>query len=264
MVHKTDDQYRYVKTTVFADPLCVKVSPNLFCGTFTEDDNAGVTTFNGGGAWENKMWETDGICCFAGKVYAHDGGRRTVQVLNSHDFSLDLLPLSPTVQVLDVWYDDPGNNAWPVAHIKVETDNFEQGMILVCQCFYGLPEYVDTVFTSDFSLDYTIDVGYWENEIYCICSNPYGESRGKKVRISDPTSVIPRLKDGLRLEVSGNVVSIENEGGMAVKVFSVDGRLVDSRPSCKAARLILPKGYYVFNVSDLKTGENVIKKIIVK
>ena len=72
------------------------------------------------------------------------------------------------------------------------------------------------------------------------------------------------MKDGLRLEVSGNVVSIENEGGMAVKVFSVDGRLVDSRPSCKAARLILPKGYYVFNVSDLKTGENVIKKIIVK
>lgn len=260
---KLDDQFRYVKTTVSADPLRVKVSPDLFCGTFTEDANAGVTTFKGGLAWEKKLWETDGICCFTGKVYAHDGDQRTVQVLNSHDFSLDLLPLSPTIQVIDAW-PDPEDSAWPVAHIKIETDNFERGTMLVCQNTFGIPEYVDTVFTSDFCLEYTIYMGCWGDDIYCICSNPYGESRGKKVRISKPSSVISRLKDSLHFDVKGNVVSIENEDDMAIKVFSVDGKLVDSRSSCKTVQLFLPKGYYVFNVHNLKTRENVVKKLIVK
>lgn len=202
-------------------------------------------------------------CCFLCDVYSTQNGRKIKRTFTTQNFVFDVLPECPVIQILDWWNEyDSSVDFWiPVSSMKINTSNFEWGMIYVIQP--GGICYSDTVFLDDFNLEYKIDVWDDDNLIYCWIGNSYGQYRSCNVK-ARPTDVPLSFRNECKVSLIGRTIHVDSDRAVNVSLYSIDGRVIDGCRNMTQYTVCVDEGLYVLDIFDSETKKRQIKKIYVR
>lgn len=239
------------------------VHPGIF-GCYFEKQAVTGEMLPGGAYWYNLTGVIPDSCKFICTVYTHSNWGNFVHTLTSPNLSFDVLPKCPTINILSIYTAEDKTGLWPMAKINIDTENFDSGIIYVCQN-NGFPTFIDTVFTKDdFDLsEYTLDAGDWNNDIYCIAINSYGQYKSAKTKII-PTGIenIPTKDE--KILVRDKSIEIRSNHPIDALVYDISGKLKACAKSITNHTVKLQAGYYVIVLRDKIKNKTTTKKILLK
>lgn len=258
---KMDNGEYYIYTISEEEPCTFTVTPEMFGCYFVK--NKDIKKNNDGWYWDNLVSVNPDSCYFLCTVNLQKNKRIISYSLTTSYIKFDVLPESPTIEILSVWDDNIEGWDHPMLKIKISTSNFDRGLIYIGQENVGLPSYLFTQFDETSDLNFVIDTYEWGNTLYCWVANAYGQSGSEQVKAST-NGIAQTFDQGCTLYVENNVLHVQSESPVDVEVFTIDGQQTGRCLSTTHYTQQLAPGLHLAKTRDCRTKSVSVRKIVVK
>lgn len=181
----------------------------------------------------------------------------------SSEFSLDVLPAVPHVEILEAFERVIDGMSLPYAKVKIESDNFTYGFVHINQ-WPDAPEYVDTTFTCEPNMVYDICMGYPGNRLYCVVINDYGSCSSNVVCPTYTTSVTSPMQNDIKVDVKDRILKLQSQNLVNISLLDSQGRYIDKATNIVIYQQSLLPGFYIVRVEDKENCKISTRKILVK
>lgn len=201
---------------------------------------------------------------FMAKVFMHDINGSFYSYYKFTDFSFEVLPSEPIVEVTRVYTERDEGVDWIKAELNLKTENFSDVFFCVsnfgdwgdtymydpCICNGNVPDVVNLYFANV------------TDQFYCISYNEYGYYKGKIHNLS-ATPIDATKESALNIQVDNGKIIIVDDDTFNVYIYSLDGILQYQAISVRNFVKNLNKGCYILKLCDEKLKTNISKKILI-
>lgn len=214
--------------------------------------------FMGGDYWFPVPHIVPDSCRFICTAYYKDWIYNTQLSVISKNYSFDVLPECPTIEELETWV-VPGDEEWPISKIRINTSNYEDIQVYVSPWDY-IDYQAKVLFKGD-SLEFVMEPGGWNNELYCLVDNKYGVYKSAAIKISKPDGLNDHEGQATcHIKQNGREVTITSKTSCTISIYDMSGRIVFGGKGTNVTTT-LPKGIYIIKAEDMHGNRLLTKKV---
>lgn len=201
---------------------------------------------------------------FLAKVFMRDINGSYYSYYKFTDFSFDVLPSEPVIDVARVYDVCEDGVDLIKADLKITADNFSYIYFWVANYGDWTDKYTcyPDIFNGVVPDVVNLYFGDKADQFYCVSCNEYGYYKSK-VHCIDTTPVDVVNGANFKMWVANGVINIAHDNPFSVSVYSLDGVLQCRAVSTMEFSKALSKGCYILKLCEDKYKKELSKKVII-